>query len=52
MELIGGLSIDYESIFYADLDTDSLYPYRLSPRLKGQFGDKSAAYKFTGLRVY
>ena len=48
LELIGGLSIDYESIFYADLDTDSLYPYRLSPRLKGQFGDKSAAYKFTG----
>lgn len=29
-ELIEGLSIDYESIFYADLDTDSIHAYRLS----------------------
>lgn len=33
IETIEGLSIDYESIFYADLDADSLTPYRMSYRV-------------------
>lgn len=33
IETIEGLSIDYESIFYADLDADSLTPYRMSHRV-------------------
>ena len=32
-ETIEGLSIDYESIFYADLEADSLTPYRMSHRV-------------------
>lgn len=38
MEIIEGLSVNYESILYADLDDDSILPYRVSSRTLHQFG--------------
>lgn len=40
LEVIEGLSINYDSILYADLDTDKILPYRLSARTKVQFDQK------------
>lgn len=40
LEVIKGLSVNYESILYADLETDQILPYRLSSRTKVQFGQK------------
>ena len=37
LEVIEGLSVNYESILYADLDTDRVLPYRLSSRTTVQF---------------
>ena len=37
LEVIEGLSINYESILYADLDLDKVQPYRLSSRTILQF---------------
>lgn len=49
LEVIEGLSVNYESILYADLDTDRIFPYRLSSRTKRQFNKK---YQALGLRWY
>lgn len=40
LEVIEGLSVDYVSILYADLDSDKLLPYRLSPRIEMQYEGK------------
>ncbi|MCI9136096.1 MAG: response regulator [Lachnospiraceae bacterium] len=40
LEVIEGLSVNYESILYADLDTDRILPYRLSNRTQLQFNNK------------
>lgn len=40
LEVIEGLSIPYDSILYADLDADTVLPYRLSSRLEHQFDRK------------
>lgn len=37
LEVIEGLSVNYESILYADLDLDKILPYRLSGRTIRQF---------------
>lgn len=37
LEVIEGLSIHYESILYADLDEDMIFPYRMSGRLVYHF---------------
>lgn len=37
LEVIDGLSLNYETILYADLDTDNIIPYRLSNRIEKQF---------------
>lgn len=37
LEIIEGLSVNYESILYFDLDNDTVQPYRLSSRTKEQF---------------
>ena len=37
LEVIAGLSIDYESIFYVDLDTNKIKAYRVSTRFEKQF---------------
>ncbi len=40
LEVIEGLSINYESILYADLDSDKIFPYRLSSRTRKQFDNR------------
>ncbi|MCM1495732.1 MAG: ATP-binding protein [Bacteroides sp.] len=47
LEVIEGLSINYESILYADLDTNQLLPYRLSGRTERQFEKKFQVLDFT-----
>ena len=37
LEVIEGLSVNYESILYVDLDSDKVLPYRLSQRTEYQF---------------
>lgn len=49
LEVIEGLSINYESILYADLDSDKIFPYRLSSRTKHQFDNK---YHIVGFHWY
>lgn len=49
LEVIEGLSVNYESILYADLDSDKVFPYRLSDRTKHQFDDR---YQIIGFRWY
>lgn len=39
MEVIEGLSVNYESILYVNLDNNLVIPYRLSIRTKKQFDD-------------
>lgn len=46
LEVIEGLSVNYESILYADLDSDKVFPYRLSDRTKRQFQDRYQIIKF------
>lgn len=41
LEVIEGLSVNYESIFYADLETNIILPYRLSARTEPVFMGKS-----------
>lgn len=40
LEVIKGLSVNYDSILYADLKTDQILPYRLSSRTEVQFEKK------------
>lgn len=40
LEVIEGLSVNYDSILYADLDNNKVLPYRLSVRLERQFEKK------------
>ncbi len=40
LEVIEGLSIDYDSILYADFEKNMVLPYRLSSRLERQFDKK------------
>ena len=40
LEVIEGLSANYESILYADLDINKVIPYRLSSRTEYQFNKK------------
>ena len=48
LEVIAGLSVNYDSILYVDLNTDKVMPYRLSKRLFKQFDGKMEpkAYSF------
>lgn len=41
LEVIEGLSVNYETILYVDLNTDRILPYRLSVRTKHQFNPKT-----------
>ena len=47
LEVIEGLSINYESIFYVDLDKNHLLPYRMNNRAKIVLGQKSGIGEFT-----
>lgn len=37
LEVIEGLSVNYDSILYTNLDTDKILPYRISDRIEHQF---------------
>ncbi len=41
LEVIEGLSVNYESIFYVNLDDDQMLPYRLSRRSESFFNQRS-----------
>lgn len=47
LEVIEGLSVNYESILYADLDADKILPYRLSDRTEQQFEKKFQMRRFS-----
>lgn len=46
LEVIEGLSVNYESILYVDLDTDTILPYRLSIRTERLFQDPNRKHGF------
>lgn len=48
LELIEGLSIDYDSIFYADLDANKIKAYCVSDRIKDQFPQEYQVRTFDG----
>ena len=39
LEVIEGLSVDYDSILYVDVENDNVVAYRVSDRTSGEFGD-------------
>lgn len=47
LEVIEGLSVNYASILYVDLDTDKVLPYRLSARNENQFNGELKAHTFS-----
>lgn len=47
LEIIEGLSISYESIFYVDLDEDIIRPYRLGGRTGAMFDGKEETRRFS-----
>lgn len=47
LELIEGLSIDYESILYIDIDAGILQPYQISKRINDPFKNKCFVYGFS-----
>ena len=48
LELIGGLSINYESMFYVDLQGDFIQPYRVGSHPEYQFGKDLQVRRFSG----
>ncbi len=46
LEVIEGLSVNYETILYVDLDTDKILPYRLSSRTESRFDKNSPSHGF------
>lgn len=48
LELIEGLSADYETLFHADLEADVIQPYRVSARDGFRFGRDLQVRPFTG----
>ncbi len=48
LEVIEGLSVDYESIFYVNLEQDRIKAYRLSNRFAARFPEGARVKAFTG----
>ena len=48
LEMIEGLSIDYESIFYVNLDANQIKAYRISKRFEKKFPRTNLICQFTG----
>lgn len=46
LEVIEGLSVNYESILYVDLTEDTIFPYRLSSRTQLQFSENAQTRPF------
>lgn len=49
-DLFKGLSMDFESIFYVDLDKNTIYTYRSNSRLDYLFGKHNQMCDFAGFR--
>ncbi len=49
LEIIEGLSVNYDSILYFDLENDTVLPYRLSDRMKDQFNEQWKVRKYNEL---
>lgn len=49
LEIIEGLSLNYDSILYFDLNNDTVLPYRLSSRMKEQFDENWGVRKYNEL---
>ncbi|MDE6567715.1 MAG: response regulator [Lachnospiraceae bacterium] len=49
-DLFKGLSMDFESIFYVDLDKNTIYTYRSNTRLDYLFGQNNQMCDFSGFR--
>lgn len=47
LEVIEGLSVNYASILYVDLDSDKVLPYRLSTRNENQFNSEFQSHLFS-----
>lgn len=52
LEVIEGLSVNYDSIFYADLESDTILPYRLSSRTEHPFEDRTVMGYTEFMRIY
>lgn len=50
MDLFKGLSMDFESIFYVELDKNTIYTYRSNSRLDYLFGQNNQMCDFAGFR--
>lgn len=48
MEVIEGLSANYDSIFYVELDQDRIWPYRLNSRTSSMFGENRDSWTLSG----
>ena len=48
LKVIEGLSANYETILFAELDCDQVRPYRLSSRTGGMFGEDRGIRTFSG----
>lgn len=48
LEVIEGLSVNYESIFYVDLEEGKILPYRLSSRTEAIFSEPYRTLDYTG----
>ncbi len=48
LKVIEGLGIDYDSIYYVNLDKNIIQPYRLSYRMAYLFEDINPPYRFAG----
>lgn len=46
LKIIEGLSIDYDSIFYCELEPNHLKPYRISPRVREMFPPAQTLYAY------
>jgi len=51
LEVIEGLSVNYDSIWYVDLDQDQILPYRLSERTSVLFGGKLQPKRYSKYKV-
>lgn len=48
LKVIEGLSVNYDSILYVDLDLDKILPYRLSDRTEKQFNQQMRSRDYLG----
>jgi len=51
LEVIEGLSVNYDSIWYVDLDQDQILPYRLSERTSALFGGQLQPRNYSNYKV-